>query len=156
MRRPFTSLIVPFGMPSEPEPGILSITDDDVRGVQLTKLKPDGSGKAEIEPRKITLGKCVGSPIVLAPPNDLLALVIAEGVEDALSSHVITGRGAWAAGGAGRMRALAATVPAYIETVTILVDDNEAGRKGSGELARLLHQRGVKEIQLVRTPEVAQ
>jgi hypothetical protein len=152
----FPAMLVPFGIPSEPEPGILDITSAEVHGVQLTKLKSDGSGKADVETKKLTLGQCVGYPIVLAPPNDLCGLVITEGVEDALSAHVLSGRGAWAAGGAGRMPALAKAVPPYIETVTILVDDNEAGRKGSDELARLLHQRGFKEIQLMRTPEVAQ
>jgi hypothetical protein len=102
----------------------------------------------------MTLGQCVGQPIVLAPANDSSGLIIAEGVEDALSAHVLSGRGAWAAGGAGRMPALAKAVPDYVESVVILVDDNEAGRKGSGELARLLHQRGVKEIELMHT-EVA-
>jgi hypothetical protein len=152
----FPAMLVPFGIPSEPEPGILDITSADVHGVQLTKLKSDGSGKADVEPKKLTLGQCVGYPIVLAPPNDFCALVIAEGVEDALSAHVLSGRGAWAAGGAGRMPALAKAVPPYIESVTILVDDNEAGRKGSDGLARLLHQRGIKEIQMMRAPGVAQ
>ena len=50
-----------------------------MRAVPLIKLKPDGSGKAYIEPNKITVGKgALGSPIVLAPPNDLLGLAIIE------------------------------------------------------------------------------
>lgn len=60
-----------------------------------------------------------------------MALTVAEGVEDALSNHIASGRGAWAAGGADRMPHLAAKVPGYIESVTILVDDNDAGRRGS-------------------------
>jgi hypothetical protein len=128
------ALIVPFGMPSELEPGILAIAGDDVRGVQLTKLRPDGSGKADIEPKKMTLGKCLGAPIVLAPPNDLLALVIAEGVEDALTAHIASGCGAWAAGGASRLPHLADSVPDWIESITILVDNNDAGHRGSEEV----------------------
>jgi hypothetical protein len=142
------AMIVPFGIPTEPESGILDIATADINGVQMTKLKPDGSGKAAVEPNKITLGRCVGYPIVLAPPNDLLGLTIAEGVEDALSNHVASGRGAWAAGGAGRMPDLADRVPAYIESVTILVDNNDAGRRGSDGLARRLHARGIEVLML--------
>jgi hypothetical protein len=39
-------------------------------------------------------------------------------------------------------------VPDYIESVTILVDDNEAGRRGSNDLARRLHARGVEVLML--------
>jgi Toprim domain len=142
------AMIVPFGMPFEPAPGILDIRTADIFGVQLTKLKPDGSGKAKVEPNKITLGRCVGYPIVLVPPSDLMALTIAEGVEDALTSHIVSGRGAWAAGGAGRMPDLADKVPGYIESVTILVDNNSAGRRGSEGLARRLYARGVEVFML--------
>ena len=77
----------------EPEPAVLSIADADVRAVQLVKLKPDG-GKADVEPNKIIIGKgALGSPIVLAPPNDLLGLAICEGIEDGLSVYEATGLG---------------------------------------------------------------
>ena len=138
------AMIVPFGIPTEPEPGILDITSANIHGVQLTKLKPDGSGKAALEPNKITLGRCIGYPSVLTPPNDLLSLVIVEGVESALSAAVATGRGTWASGGAGRMGALADRVPSYIETVTIVCEDDDAGRRGSNELARQLYAHGIE------------
>jgi hypothetical protein len=142
------AMIVPFGIPTEVEPGVLDISTADIHGVQLTRLKADGSGKADVEPKKITLGQCVGQPIVLAPPSDMMALTIAEGVEDARSNHLVSRRGAWAAGGANRMPALADAVPSFIESATILVDDNEAGRRGSRELARRLHARGVEVLLL--------
>jgi hypothetical protein len=68
--------------------------------------------------------RCLGSPIVLAPPNDMLGLAICEGVEDALSIHRATGLGAWAAGGATRFPSLANTVPEYIEAVTVVGHDD--------------------------------
>jgi hypothetical protein len=142
------ALIVPFGIPTEPEPGVLDMATTDIHGIQLTKLKPDGSGKADVEPKKITLGQCVGYPIVLAPPSDMTALTIAEGVEDALSNHLVSGRGAWCAGGASRLPHLADRVPAYIESVTVLVDDNDAGRRGSEGLTRRLHARGMEVLML--------
>jgi hypothetical protein len=94
------AMIVAFGIPEEPEPGRLSINDGAVRGVHLTLLKPDGSGKADIEPNKIMVGKSTGSPIVLAPMNDLLGLAIAEGIENALTAYQANGFGVWAAGAA--------------------------------------------------------
>ena len=47
-----------FGIADEPEPGVLAIADDAVRGVHVTRLKPDGSGKAgdPDEPAKIMIG----------------------------------------------------------------------------------------------------
>lgn len=146
------AMIVPFGIPTEPEPGVLHIATADIHGIQLTKLKVDGSGKADVEPKKITLGQCVGYPIVLAPPNDLLALVIAEGVEDALTAHIASGRGAWASGGANRLPALAEKVPSDIQHVTVMMDDDDAGRRNANELGVRLQRRGI-EVELLQSPQ---
>ena len=141
------ALIAAFGMPAEPEPGKLAIADADVMAVQLVKLKPDGSGKADVGPNKIIVGKgALGSPIVLAPPNDLLGLAICEGIEDALSIHEATGLGAWASGGAGRMPALADAVPDYIDCVTVIADDDDAGHRHAPDLAARLKARGFETI----------
>ena len=64
------ALIAAFGLCSEPEPGVLAIAGADVKAVQLVKLKPDGSGKADLEPNKIIIGKgAVGSPSCLRRPT---------------------------------------------------------------------------------------
>jgi hypothetical protein len=131
-------MVVAFGLPIEPEPGALDIADDAVRGVQLTLLRPDGSGKTEATPSKLTIGSCSGVPMVLAPPNDLLGLAVAEGAEEALTVHQLTGLGVWASGGASRLPALADTVPDYIDTVRVMIDADDAGRRGAQELARRL------------------
>jgi hypothetical protein len=88
------------------------------------------------------LGPSMGQPIVLAPCNDLLSLVITEGIEDALTAHMVSGRGAWAAGSAGRLPALGDVVPSYVQSITVLMDDDEAGIKHSKELIRKLLDRG--------------
>jgi hypothetical protein len=88
----------------------------------------------------------MGAPIVLFPPNDLLGLGITEGIEDGLSVHVATGWGVWAAGTANRMPALADTVPRCIECVTIIADDDPAGRRGATELVARLRARGFEAI----------
>jgi Toprim domain len=137
------AMIAAFGIPDEPEPGRIAIADHAVTGVHITRLAPDGSGKAGTDRDKIMIGRSLGSPIVVAPVNDLLGMAIAEGIEDALSLREATGLGAWAAGSASRLPALAAAVPDYIECVTLLVDDDPDGRNNAGELASRLKDRGV-------------
>jgi hypothetical protein len=143
------AMIAAFGTAAETLPGEIVIYNAAVRGVHLTKLKSDGSGKAGTDADKLTIGISNKSPIMLAPPNDLLGLAISEGIEDALSFHQATGLGAWAAGTAGRLPAMAECVPSYIESVTILVDADPMGEKNAAELATRLDDRGI-EVRMVR------
>jgi hypothetical protein len=135
------ALIAAFGSVGESEPGLISISDAAVAGVHLTRLAPDGAGKAGTENDKIMIGRPLGSPIVVAAPGDLGGLAITEGIEDALSVHEATGLGAWAAGAASFMPALVEAVPSWIECVTILVDDDDAGRRNADVLAEHLERR---------------
>jgi hypothetical protein len=136
------AMIAAFGLAEEIEPGVISIPSSKVAGVHLTRIASDGLDKAGTETDKIMLGAPLGSPIVLAPPNDLGGLAITEGIEDALSVHEATGLGAWAAGAASFLPALAAAVPEWVEWVTLLVDDDYAGRTNSDALADRLEARG--------------
>ncbi|MCZ8546319.1 toprim domain-containing protein [Mesorhizobium qingshengii] len=136
------ALIAAFGMAEEPEPGRLYLAEKGLAGVHLTRLRPDGSGKAE-EPAKIMIGRSKGAPLILAPPNDLLGLILTEGIEDALSAHQATGLGAWAAGSASRLPALADQVPGHTDCVTVLADDDAAGRCHAPALVERLVQRGI-------------
>ena len=101
---------------------------DEVQCVHLTFL--DSIKKAPIAQKKIMHGSCKGRPIVLAPPNDGLALCIAEGIESALSIHAVSGMGAWAAGSAVFMPDLADVMPDWIECVTIWAEKGRAGQDG--------------------------
>jgi hypothetical protein len=92
------------------------------------------------------IGTIKGSPIVLAPPNDGLGLLIAEGIETALSGHAGSGLGAWAAGSAGQLPAIADAVPDYVETVTIAAEADAAGLRGAIALAHRLAARGIEVI----------
>jgi hypothetical protein len=140
--RHLPAMIASFGLAAEPEPSVLSIADVAVVGVHLTRLAPDGRSKAGTDTDKIMVGTPRGYPIVLAPPGDLSGLAITEGIEDALSVHEATGLGAWAAGAASFMPALAAAVPEWIECVTIMVDHDDAGRSNADMLAERLERRG--------------
>jgi hypothetical protein len=137
------AMIAAFGIPGEPEPGRLIMRDDAVRGIHITRLSLDGSAKAGTDVDKVMIGFSAGSPIVLAPPNDLGGLAITEGIEDALSVFMTTGLGVWAAGAAARLPALADVVPGYVECVTIMADDDYDGRRHAVELARRLVVRGI-------------
>jgi hypothetical protein len=148
------AMIAAFGFAHEVEPGAIAITDAAVTGVHITRLLPDGSDRERGDRGKIMIGRSVGSPIVLAPPNDLMGLSIAEGIEDALSAHDATGLGAWAAGCASRTPALAAAVPTYIDCVTVVADDDAEGRRHAAELAARLQARGF-EARLVVPNTVA-
>ena len=143
------AMIAAFGLATEPEPGRLAIADDAICGVHITRLTPDGMGKAGTETDKITVGLSHGSPIVVAPPNDLLGLLMAEGVEDALSGHEATGLGAWAAGSASRLPALAESVPQWIEAATILAHDDRDGHRHAATLASNLRQRTRTDVQAI-------
>jgi len=137
------AIIAAFGMTEELEPGMLA-APRWVNAVHLTRLRADGSDRERGPEAKIMIGRSVGSPIVLAPVNDLLGLAITEGIEDALSVHLATGLGAWAAASAGRMPALADILPSYIETVTIFAHPEKVGQDKARELANKLHGRGVE------------
>jgi putative DNA primase/helicase len=138
------AMISAYTIPNESEPGVLDITGAKITAVHFTLLKADGSGKADVEKPKFTLGRPLGLPIVIAPVTDTLALVITEGIEDALSVYQATGLGTWAAGSAVFMPSL--KVPDYVEAVTIIADDDKSGQQGAGGLAQQLHQRGGIEI----------
>jgi hypothetical protein len=142
------ALMAAFGFVDEPEPGVLA-EPANVQSVHLTKLKADGSGKAEVEKQKIAIGPHCGLPVVTAPVNDLLGLAICEGIEDALSAATI-GLGAWAACGANFMPKLAPAVPSYVECVTIFAHDDK-GMNYATALERLLIKRAI-EVRLDGAP----
>jgi hypothetical protein len=137
------SMIAAIAIPDEPEPGVVGVPCD-VRSVHVTRLLPDGSDREHGKGAKIIIGRPLGCPIVLAPPNDLLAIAITEGIEDALTVHAALGMGAWAAGSAGMMPSLADKVPDYIEAVTVFAHPDKAGQTGAIELAKRLYGQGIE------------
>lgn len=121
------AMIAGFGLPLEIEPGRIRLPDDHLRGVHITRLAADGLGKAGTDNDKVMVGLSAGWPIVLAAPNDLLGLAIAEGIEDGLSAHAFTGLGAWASGGAKRLPPLADVIPGHVEAVRVMADADADG-----------------------------
>jgi hypothetical protein len=134
------AMIAAYAIPDEPEPGVLGASGS-VNSVHLTLLRADGSGKADVAKPKLTIGRRLGRPIAVAPVNDLLALAIAEGIEDALSIYQALGIGAWAAGSAPSMPPLAERVPRFIEAVHVELHPDQ-GRPFAEELIDRLRARG--------------
>ncbi len=94
-------------------------------GVHLTKLKPDGSGKAGTDKDKIMIGPSMGHPIIVHDNPDRGELIITEGIEDAASVALVTGWNAWAAGSAGRIAPLMEKATRF-EKVFVAVDRDRA------------------------------
>jgi hypothetical protein len=125
-------MIAAFGVAYETGPAVIAIAD--VTGVHITRLRPDGSGRERGECDKITIDSSTGSSIALAPPNDLLGLTIGEGIEKTLAVYEATGLATWAAGSAARFPALADAIPAYIDCVTLIIDDDTDGGRHAEHL----------------------
>ncbi len=141
---PWPCVIAAYGLGDGLEPANVK----DVTAVHLTKLATDGRGKAPIpktEHRR-TVGSPQGYPIMLAPPNDGLGLAVLEGIEKGMAYHAHTGLGAWAAGAASFMPALADKVPDYVECVTIWREADKSGRAGADGLKTRLLARGVEVV----------
>ncbi len=147
------AMIVPYGLPAEPEPGVLAMAETAIAAVHLTFLTADGRKAAMLggASAKITRGSPLGLPLVLAPMNDLLGLAIAEGIEDAMSVHQATGLGAWAAGCASYLPSLADRVPDCADCVSLMADDDADGRRHCDALARRLMGRGI-HVELYEAP----
>ena len=98
--------------------------DGKLCGVHRTYLKRDGSGKANVEPPKASLGPVRGGAVRLAPLEQVLTageLVIGEGIETSASAGLLLGLPAWAAVSAGNL-AIGVVLPEAIRRVVIASD----------------------------------
>ena len=102
--------------------------------VHRTFLSADGLGKAEAAPAKMSLGPVAGGAIRLGPPGDIL--VIAEGIETALSVQFATAIPAWAAVSAPNMPALVLPALPLVTTVIIAADPDSTGIREAHKAAR--------------------
>lgn len=102
--------------------------------VHRTYLRPDGSGKADIDPAKAMLGATAGGAVRLAEAKG--PLVVAEGIETALSlaSGLLRGPATvWAALSTSGLRGL--ILPSTQARLTIAPDGDEPGRNAATALA---------------------
>ena len=126
--------------------GVQDITGKVV-AVHRTWLKPDGSGKANIEPNKMALGPIRGCAVRLA--KAIWAVIVAEGIETAPSCQQATDKPAWAALSAPGMRVL--EVPKSIHTIYLALDRDDAGEvMGRAAAVRLMNEG--HRVKIVRPP----
>jgi hypothetical protein len=111
---------------------------DGAEAIHRTWIAPDGSGKAELDPARKSLGPVNGHAVHLGLASS--RLIVGEGIETTLSALQLWGPSfdAWAALSTAGMAAL--TVPDTITEVIIASDNDDAGRKASGDLQRRLHR----------------
>lgn len=120
---------------------VARVKGSDAYAVHRTYLKPDGSGKAEVEPAKAMLGNCAGGAVRLIEADG--PLVVAEGIETALSlasgllQHSVT---IWAALSTSGMTNL--RLPATPSRLTIASDGDAAGRAAAQMLAERAYKLG--------------
>ena len=104
------------------------VTDADDRPVAIhrTYLRHNGRGKALVSQAKLSLGPTRGGAIRLGPPGP--AILIAEGVETALSGTILDRehRPAWSA--ISKIGMEKVRLPPSIQTVTFLADNDDAGQ----------------------------
>jgi putative DNA primase/helicase len=102
------------------------------------------TGKAKVEPNRLLLGGHTSkNGVIRLYPDDYVTtgLGVAEGIETALSlAHEY--QPVWAAISAGNMGAL--TVLNGIESLTIAVDADDAGRSATESLSRRWYEAGIK------------
>ena len=88
-----------------------------------TWLALDGSGKAPVDAPKMRLGTCYGGAIQLYEPGPVL--LVAEGIENALSGTQATGIPSWAAGSAKALKSV--LIPDVVKHIVILADPDDTG-----------------------------
>ncbi len=108
----------------------------EVQAVHRTFLRADGAGKALIEPAKASLGPVRGGAIMLNPPRADAPLVVAEGIETALSAGLIFSGAAWSAVSAGNLAALPLPALPACPVVLIAADPGTAGQRDAATAAR--------------------
>ena len=114
-------------------------------GIQRTYLASDGRGKADVPKAKLSLGTIRGAAIRLGEAVD--EVMIAEGIEDALSLQQLAGRPAWAAAGASNMPGI--ILPANIRSVIIGRDNDEAGQREANKATQSFSDQGAS-VRIVR------
>jgi hypothetical protein len=119
--------------------------------VHRTYLRPDGSGKADIEPPKAMLGGTQGGAVRLA--DGLGPLVVAEGIETALSlasGLLRTPATVWAALSTSGIRGL--NLSPVASRLTIAPDGDAPGHEAANALAERAHALGW-QVSLLPAPD---
>jgi hypothetical protein len=130
---------------------VARVEGGDGFAVHRTYLRPDGSGKAVLDPPKAMLGAVAGGAVRLADAPG--ALAVAEGIETALSlacGLLRAPAAIWAALSTSGLRGL--RLPPDPGRLTIAPDGDPAGRAAAHALAERAHAAGWA-VSLLPAPE---
>jgi hypothetical protein len=116
-------------------------------GVHCTYLRPDGSGKATVDPVKRCIGPVGGGAVRLAPAAATIA--VCEGIETGLSYMQHTGTPTWAALSALGIKKL--ILPEEVQHVVIAADADPVGIMAARAAARRWLAEG-RRVSLARPP----
>ena len=122
----------------------------EVLAVHRAYLAPDGSGKADVDPARMSLGPIGGGAVRLAPSGGHLA--VGEGIETTLSIMQATGIPAWAALSAGGIKALILPPLPLASVVTITADHDPTGLKAAHDAAERWTREG-RRVRIALPPE---
>jgi len=107
---------------------------DDVVAIHRTYLDRRGIGKADVAKAKMMLGPVAGAAVRLTEAKE--SLIVAEGIETALSVMLATGLPTWAALSASGIRALELPPLPLAAEVTIAADSDAVGEQAAREAAK--------------------
>jgi hypothetical protein len=111
-----------------------------VSGVHRTYLTADGSAKAPLSPNKMMLGSIKGGAVRLSPIGP--KLILAEGIETALSCFYATHVSTWSCLSTSGMVDVIVPSLEITQEIIICADGDTAGHKASDKLAERLHRAG--------------
>jgi hypothetical protein len=124
-----------------PFPALIAGIQDvrvEFAGVQVTGLAADGRDKAPVEVARKTFGPARGGAVRLAPAGEVL--VLAEGIETALSVQQATDLPTWAVLGTSNLVSVA--LPPGVREVIICADNDEPGVKAARSAAMRFYSEG--------------
>lgn len=127
-------------------PAMLSLVERQVVSGRVpvalhrTFLQWDGASKAPVEPSKMALGPVGGAAVMLAEPGEVL--VVAEGIETALSVFQEAGLPTWAALSAGGIERLVLPPMPLASEVIIAADNDPVGLRAARRAADLWSRQG--------------
>jgi hypothetical protein len=131
----------------ERHPALITLLRDAMTGtpcgVQRIFLKPDGSDRLRDAKGKATLGRAHGAVVMLDPFDEpTTGLIVVEGFESAAAVRADGLRPIWATCGTSGLRSL--PVLRGIEVLTIMADNDTAGREAAAACAMRWQQAGAE------------
>ena len=114
----------------------------EFRAVHRTFLRVDGAGKAAVDPTRASLGPVSGGAVQLQHPSGDVPLVVAEGIETALSAATMIGGAAWSAVSAGNLATLPLPPLPACPVVVIAADPDRPGLRAANAAGRRWQSEG--------------